>query len=98
MPEDLIKLLYLIVFSLIFALIIVVPVILWRAIRGKPLLNPRKKVKFKSLIIFYLAIFFSIALSIVAFFKNMPFHALFLLIVTALYLIGLFAYKKGWRG
>lgn len=98
MPQDLIELLYLLAFSLIAATVIIIPVLLWRSLKGQPLFDFKKRKKFKSPKIFYIGIIFFSFCTLWAFFENSSYHAMFLLIIVALYVIGLIAYKKGWRG
>lgn len=98
MPEELIQLIYLLGFSIIIASIFVIPVLLWRALKGQPLLDLKNREKFESPKIFYIGIFLFSGGALWAFHDKMPYHGMFLLIIVGLCLIGLIAYKKGWRG
>jgi len=98
MPEDLIQLIYLIAFSIIIAFVIIIPVLLWRTFRGQPLFDLKNRKKFESPKIFYIGILFFSSVALWAFYDKMPYHGMFLLIIVVLYLIGLIAYRIGWRG
>ena len=98
MPQDLMELLYLLAFSLIVATVIIIPVLLWRSLKGQPLLDLKKRKKFESPKTFYIGIIFFGFCTLWAFYENSSYHAIFLLIIVVLYIVGLIAYKKGWRG
>ena len=96
MPEELLKLLVTIGLSLAFSILIIAPVIIWRIVRKKPIIP--KGYKFESPKIFYAGILVFGIFSVLSFLTGTPYHGIVLFIFMSLYIIGLIAYNKGWRG
>jgi hypothetical protein len=93
---ELSELLSIVIFSILFSLCIIIPIIVWRLIRRKPIVPKGEKLKSPSML--YAGITFFGGFAIVSFVINRPyFGSAFTIFMTA-YLIGLLAYRKGWRG
>lgn len=95
-PDELLKLLVLIVFSIAISLFIIVPIILWRLIRKKPVF-PRGE-KLRSPKILYAGIGLFGSFGAISFITGTPYFGAAFLIIMCAYVIGLIAYRKGWRG
>jgi hypothetical protein len=79
-------------------MVIIVPILIYRKLKGQPLLGLRKKREINSPKIFYIGMILFAAFTLLALYINKPYYAIFTLIIALLYLIGLIAFKKGWRG
>jgi hypothetical protein len=80
--------------GLIVGLVIVIPVILWRFINGRPIIK-KPKATLKSANIFYIGIIFFGVFSVISFYQNMKYEGVTFIIATLLYTIGLIAFQKG---
>ena len=87
MPEELFKLLVIIGLSLAVGLLIVLPIIVWRAIRREPLLPKGKKIK-SSRILYFGAILFG-GFAIISFFIGRPYFGSAFLLMLFAYVFGL---------
>jgi hypothetical protein len=92
-PEELFKLIVGLGLSLIVSLIIIVPVIIWRILRRKPILP--KGEKFESPAPFYIGIILFGGFALAAFLTSMPYFGSAILLMLLAFVIGLIAYKKG---
>jgi glucan phosphoethanolaminetransferase (alkaline phosphatase superfamily) len=95
-PYELSELLSIVVFSILLSLCIIIPIIVWRLIRRKPVVPKGKKLK--SPIMLYAGITFFGGFAVVSFIINRPYYGSAFSIFMAAYVIGLLAYRKGWRG
>ena len=93
-PYELSELLLGIAFSVVFSIIAVLSIIIWRVIHRKPIIQKNGKIESPN--IFYFGIVFFGGSSILAFITEMPYHGIALLIFLCAYIAGLHAYKKGW--
>jgi hypothetical protein len=95
-PYELSELLSIVIFSIFLSLCIIIPILVWRLIRKKPVVPKDDKLKSPSMLYAGIALFGGFA--IVSFVINRPyFGSAFTIFMTA-YVIGLLAYRKGWRG
>jgi len=96
MPEELFKLLIVMGLSLAVSLAITVPIILWRLIRRKPI--PPKGKRLNSPNVFYAGIVLFGSFAALSFFTERPYFGSAILLGMVLFIWGLIAYKRGWRG
>jgi len=96
MPEELSKFLVVIGLSLAVSAVIIIPIILWRLIRRKPLVSNRTKLNSPN--VFYFGIVFFGGFAILSFFTGRPYFGSAILMFMVLFIWGLIAYKRGWRG
>lgn len=96
MPEELFKLLAGLGLSLILSAIIIVPVIIWRVIRRKPILPKGEKIESPTL--FYIGITVFCGFALLAFIINMPYFGSAIMLMLLAFVCGLIAFKRGWRG
>jgi len=82
--------------GLLGALVICVPAIVWRLIRRRPIV-PRGRTR-NSPGVFYAGIAVFGALAIMSFVMNRPLFGSFLSLGLALSVLGLIAFRRGWRG
>jgi hypothetical protein len=93
MPEELYKLVVGLGLSLIVSFIIVVPVIIWRILKRKPLLP--KGEKMESPTPFYIGIILFGGLALASFLTSTPYFGTALLLMSLACVFGLIAFKKG---
>lgn len=96
MPEELFRLLAIVIFSILFSLCIIVPIILWRLIKKKPVIPKGKKLQSPFILYFGIVLFGGFASA--SFIIGMPYFGSAFMIFMSAYVIGLIAYSKGWRG
>jgi hypothetical protein len=96
MPEKFFKLIVIVSLSLIVSFIIVVPIILWRFIKRKPVLPKGKKIESPK--IFYIGILLFGCFALAAFLTSMPYFGSAFLLMLLTCVCGLVAHKRGWRG
>jgi len=92
LPEELFKLLIIIGLSLLVSLVFIAPVIIWRAIRRKPLFPKGKKIE--SAKIFYFGIILFGVFASILFYTGKPYFGSAILLVFLVFIIGLIAFKK----
>ena len=93
MPEELIMLIVIVGLSLIVSFVIVVPVLIWRLLKRKPLLP--KSEKLESPALFYVGILFFAGFAIAAFFTSMPYFGSAFVLMLLACICCLIAYRKG---
>ncbi|CAB1065839.1 hypothetical protein D1BOALGB6SA_10638 [Olavius sp. associated proteobacterium Delta 1] len=91
MPEELIKLLIIIGLSLAVGILFSVPVIVWRAIKRRPLLPKGKKIE--SPRIFYFGFLLFGGFATISFFIGRPYFGSAFLMVLFVYVCGFIVYK-----
>ena len=96
MPQELFTLLVIIGLSIVVSIIIIIPVILWRIIKKRPILP--KGEKFQSPKIFYFGILLFGCFGVFSFVAGMSYLGSFILLIMFVFIGGLIAHKKGWRG
>ena len=95
-PYELSELLSIVIFSLLLSFCIIIPIIIWRLIRRRPVVPKNEKLKSPSML--YAGIVLFGGFVVVSFIINRPyFGSAFTIFMTA-YVIGLLADRKGWRG
>jgi len=82
--------------SIVFALLFLIPIILWRLIRGKTIYQGKKK--FDSPVVFYAGMIIFGSFGVLAFAIGSLIYGFALLVFMCLFIIGLVAYQQGWRG
>lgn len=92
MPEELFRLLAIVVLSTLFSLCIIVPIIFWRLIKKRPVIP--KGEKLQSPFILYLGIALFGGFAAASFIKGMPYFGSSFMIFMSAYVIGLIAYRK----
>jgi hypothetical protein len=96
MNQELILVFKAIGFGLAGGIIFSLPFVIWRLIRKQPIIPRGNKLKSPMILYTGIAVFGGFAL--LSFSNGRPyFGAIFVLFVLA-YIIGLVAYKRGWRG
>ena len=96
MPEELFELIILIGLSIVVAIIFLIPIIIWRLIRGKTIYHGARKLD--SPIVLYVGIIFFSGFGLLAFATGKPYYGSVFLLFMVLFIIGLIAYQHGWRG
>jgi len=81
---------------IVFAVLFLIPIILWRLIRGKAIYQGKKK--FNSPVVFYVGMILFGSFGLLAFTLGSLIYGLVLLVFMCLFIIGLVAYQQGWRG
>jgi len=82
--------------SIVIAVLFLVPIILWRLVRGKVIYQGKKK--FGSPVVFYVGMILFGSLGALSFAIGNLIYGLALLVFMCLFIIGLVAYQQGWRG
>ena len=82
--------------SIVIAVLFLIPIILWRLIRGKAIYQGKKK--FDSPVVFYVGMILFGSFGALAFAMGNLIYGLALLVLMCLFIIGLVAYQQGWRG
>ena len=82
--------------SIVIAMLFLIPIILWRLIRGKAIYQGKKK--FDSPVVFYVGMIVFGSFGVLAFAIGSLIYGLALLLFMCLFIIGLVAYQQGWRG
>ena len=96
MPEELFKIIIILGLSLIVSIILVLPVVVWRMIKRRPLVPEGSKIE--SPAIFYVGTVLLGGLAIIAFIYKMKYFGALFLIMLLIPISGIVAFKKGWRG
>jgi len=95
-PGELFQLLALTAFSIVLSIIYVTPVIIWRLVRRKPIIHKAEKLKSPNIFFIGVALFGGFGLF--SFIYGMPYFGTAFFVFMIAYVIGLIAYRKGWRG
>ena len=82
--------------SIVIGVLLLIPIILWRLIRGKAIYQGKKK--FDSPVVFYVGMILFGSFGVLAFATGNLVYGLVLLVFVCLFIIGLVAYQQGWRG
>lgn len=93
MPEELAKLIAGLGLSLLVSFIIVVPVLIWRRLKRKPLLPKSKKIESPTIFYFGIILFGGFALA--SFLTGSPYFGTAFLLMLFGFACCLMAYKKG---
>lgn len=94
MPQGLIELLYLTGLIIIVSTIMIIPTLIWRYFKGRPLLETNEKKKIDSPAVLYLGFFFSIGMMIEAFIDDKHYLGLCFMMIAIAFLVALIEYKK----
>lgn len=92
MPEELFKLLIIIGLSLLVSFIFIIPVIIWRSVRKKPLFPKGKKIE--SVRIFYLGIILFGVFAAFSFYTGRPYFGSAILLIFLSFILGLIVFKR----
>ena len=83
-------------FSIVFSIIFITPILLWRLIRRKPIFPKGEKLKSPNILYMGAVLFGGVGLLLILY--GMPYFGSFFIIIMIAYVFGLVFYSKGWRG